>query len=182
MRVRTLNALAAGTLRLEPQVAGHAPEMFELLRDPAIYEFENQPPESPEWLERRYRQLETRRSPDGAERWLNWVIRLQSGRLAGYVQATVLRESAAYVAYELASPFWRQGIGSVAVAAVLQELASTYEVHTCLAVFKARNFRSESLLRRLGFASEPPAGLAPVPVDPDERVMYKPVSVRTEAR
>jgi len=176
-----LNTLAAGPLRLEPQVAGHAPEMFEVLRDPAIYEFENQPPNSLEWLERRYQQLETRRSPDGSERWLNWVIRLPSGRLAGYVQATVLLESTAFIAYELASRFWRRGIGSVAVATVLQELVSTYEVHTCIAVFKTRNFRSEALLRHLGFASEPPAGRAPVPVEPDERVMYKQVSDRKGA-
>jgi hypothetical protein len=39
-----LNTLAAGTLCLEPQVAGHARETFEVLRDPAICEFENQPP------------------------------------------------------------------------------------------------------------------------------------------
>lgn len=162
-------------------MAGHAPEMFEVLRDAAIYEFENEPPPSLQWLERRYRQLETRRSPDGSERWLNWVIRLPSGRLAGYVQATVLRESTAYIAYELASRFWRQGIGSAAVTAVLQELVSTYEVHACLAVFKARNFRSVSLLRHLGFASEPPEGLAPVPVEPDEQVMYKQVSDRRSA-
>ncbi len=176
-----MNTLAAGPLRLEPQVAGHAQEMFEVLRDAAIYEFENQPPESLECLERRYQQLETRHSPDGSERWLNWVIRLPSGRLAGYVQATVLQESTAFIAYELASQYWRQGIGSVAVAAILQELVSTYEVHTCLAVFKTRNFRSEALLRHLGFAPEPLEGLAPVPVEPDERVMYKPVSVRKNA-
>ena len=176
-----LNTLRAGHLRLEPQVAGHAQEMFEVLRDAAIYEFENEPPPSLQWLERRYRQLETRRSPDGSERWLNWVIRLPSGRLAGYVQATVLRESTAYIAYELASRFWRQGIGSAAVTAVLQELVSTYEVHACLAVLKARNFRSVSLLRHLGFASEPPEGLAPVPVEPDEQVMYKQVSDRRSA-
>lgn len=173
-----MNTLCAGHLRLEPQVAGHAPEMFEVLRDPAIYEFENGPPPSLEWLERRYRQLETRCSPDGSERWLNWVIRLPSGRLAGYVQATVLRESTAFIAYELASRHWRQGIGSAAVTAVLQELASTYGVHTCVAVFKARNFRSGALLRHLGFASEPPEGLAPVPIEPDERVVYKQVDVR----
>ncbi len=176
-----MNVLAGRPLRLEPQVAGHAPEMFEVLRDPAIYEFENGPPLSLEWLERRYRQLETRRSPDGSERWLNWVIRLPSGRLAGYVQATVLRESTAFIAYELASRHWRQGIGSAAVTAVLQELVSTYHVHTCVAVFKARNFRSEALLRHLGFVSEPPAGLAPVPIEPDERVVYKQVEVRQRA-
>jgi len=60
----------------------------------------------------------------------------------------------------------------------LRELTSTDEVHTCLAVLKARNVRSESLLRHVGFAFEPPEGFAPVPVEPDEQVMYKQVSVR----
>jgi len=106
---------------------------------------------------------------------------LPSGRLAGYVQATVLRESTAFIAYELASRSWRQGIGSAAVTAVLQELVSTYEVHTCMAVFKSRNVRSEALLRHLDFASEPSEGLAPVPVEPDEQVMYKQVLVHQRA-
>jgi hypothetical protein len=74
---------------LEPQTVAHAEEMFEVLSDPAIYEFENEPPESLEWLRERYRKLETRRSADGTQHWLNWVIRLPTSELAGYVQATV---------------------------------------------------------------------------------------------
>ena len=147
--------------------------MFHVLCDPAIYEFENQPPQSPEWLESRFRMLESRRSADGSELWLNWVIRLPSGALAGYVQATVLPESVAYVAYELASRFWRQGIGSAAVSAVLRELRVSYGVHVCLAVFKARNFRSVALLRSLEFSAAAPEDLPPVTCEPDEQVMYK---------
>ena len=94
-----MNTLIAGNLRLEPQAAAHALEMFQVLSDPAIYEFENAPPESFDWLETRFRKLETRLSGDGAEQWLNWVIRLPSGRLAGYVQASVLAEPVAYIAY-----------------------------------------------------------------------------------
>jgi len=167
-----VNTLIAGNLRLEPQVVAHAAEMFAVLSDPAIYEFENAPPESFDWLETRFRKLETRRSRDGSEQWLNWVIRLPSGRLAGYVQATVLAEPVAYVAYELGSAFWRQGIGSAAVRAVLRELADRYGVRTIVAVLKARNFRSEALLRHLGFTDTPPAGLAPIDVDADEIVRY----------
>jgi RimJ/RimL family protein N-acetyltransferase len=165
-------AHGAGNLRLEPQVAAHAPEMFQVLSDPAIYEFENAPPESFDWLETRFRKLETRRSGDGAEQWLNWVIRLPSGRLAGYVQASVLAEPVAYIAYELASEFWRQGIGSAAVGAVVRELADRYGVRTFLAVLKARNFRSAAMLRRLGFTDVRPAGLAPVAIEADEIVRY----------
>ena len=158
---------------LEPLVAGHAPEMFAVLSDPAIYEFENSPPESIEVLTQRYQRLETRRSADGSESWLNWAIRLPDGRLAGYVQATVTRTASAYVAYELASRFWRQGIGGAAVKAVMAELAVSYRVRTYLAVLKARNFRSVALLNSLGFTAAPPPGVASVECEPDEITMYK---------
>ena len=147
--------------------------MFEVLSDSAIYEFENAPPASLEFLADRYRRLESRHSADGSEQWLNWVIRLPSGALAGYVQATVIQGAAAYVAYELASRFWRQRIGSAAVRAVLGELATTYKVEVFLAVLKAKNFRSEALLRSLGFTDSPHSSLARIRCEPDELVMYK---------
>src|SRR5438105_11650934 len=73
---------------LEPQLPIHAEQMFEVLSDPAIYEYENEPPASVDWLRARFARLESRQSPDGCEKWLNWVIRLPSSELAGYVQAT----------------------------------------------------------------------------------------------
>ena len=39
---------------LEPQVAAHAEAMFVVLSDPAIYAYENAPPESLEWLRKRF--------------------------------------------------------------------------------------------------------------------------------
>ncbi len=125
--------------------------MFRVLSDPAIYEFENEPPRSEQELAARYQRLETRSSADGREQWLNWVVRLPTGALAGYVQATVLPSRTGFVAYELNSEHWRQGIGSSAVGAMLSELCRTYGVETFLAVLKAKNFRSEALLRSLGF-------------------------------
>jgi [ribosomal protein S5]-alanine N-acetyltransferase len=111
-----MRTLRVGDITLEPQVTAHAPQMFAVLSDPAIYEFENEPPASETYLFERFIKLESRKSRDGKEDWLNWVIRLPSGELAGYVQATVTETSRAYVAYELASRFWRQGIGSSAVS------------------------------------------------------------------
>ena len=84
-----MNVLNAGQITLEPQTVEHAEEMFAVLSDAAIYKYENEPPASVEWLRNRYRQLETRRSPDGNQQWLNWVVRLSDSKLAGYVQATV---------------------------------------------------------------------------------------------
>lgn len=147
--------------------------MFPVLSDPAIHEFENAPPASPAWLEQRFARLESRRSANGDEQWLNWVIRLPSGELAGYVQATVTRERVACVAYELASKFWRRGIGSAAVGAMLAELGTNYGVSTFVAILKARNVRSAAFLRHLGFSAEPPVGLTPIGHETDELVMYK---------
>ena len=151
----------------------HAREMFRVLSDAAIYEFENEAPPSQQWLAQRYERLESRRSADGTEKWLNWVIRLPGGNLAGYVQATILQSGLSYVAYELGSRYWRQGIGSSAVCAMLEELHSEYGVHTFVAVLKAANFRSEALLRNLGFTPGSAQQRAQHCDEPDELVMVK---------
>src|SRR5258708_10887854 len=81
--------LASNRLALEPQAAPHADEMFAVLSDPAIYEYENEPPASMEWLRERYGRLQSRRSNDGQQQWLNWVVRLRGPEPVGDVQATV---------------------------------------------------------------------------------------------
>ncbi|WP_338847293.1 GNAT family N-acetyltransferase [Massilia sp. W12] len=169
-----MRILNTAVCTLEPLVAAHAQEMFGVLSDPAIYEFENAPPASAAWLAERYRVLERRASRDGSQIWLNWVVRLPNGALAGYVQATVLESGVALVAYELASRFWRQGIGSNAVSAMLQELHAAYRVDLFCAILKAANYRSAGLLRKLGFVSASAAEAAGFQAEPDEIVMRKP--------
>jgi len=162
-------------LSLEPQTVEHATEMFAVLADPLIYEFENEPPPSQAWLAKRFQMLESRSSPDGLEQWLNWVLRLRaSGRLLGYVQATVRPDSRALIAYEINSAFWGQGFGQEAVGAMIQELGSSYHVVMAVAVFKKRNFRSRNLLLRLGFR---PATEASAAIEPglDEDLMIRPM-------
>lgn len=170
-----MNTIEASRCTLEPLVVAHAPEMFSVLSDPAIYEFENEPPLSQSWLAERYARLESRASPDGTEAWLNWAVRLPGGELAGYVQASILPSGAALVAYELASRFWRQGIGSCALSALLAELQSRHDVRLFAAVLKAANHRSLGLLRSLGFQSASPAQAAEFGAEPDEMVMVKQV-------
>lgn len=168
-----MRTLVTPVCTLEPQVVAHASEMFRVLCDPAIYEFENKPPPSEDWLAKRYGRLESRGSGNGDEKWLNWVIRLPSGILAGYVQATVLRSGMAYVAYELNSRHWRQGIGSSAVRAMLDELHGEYGVESFVAVLKASNYRSEALLRSLGFSPAAAAEQARHRDEIDELVMVR---------
>lgn len=171
-----MNVLVADLCILEPQAETHAHEMFNVLSDPAIYEFENGPPPSEEWLAMRFKKLESGQSPDGKQHWLNWVVRVTSDGLAGYVQATVLEDDLCYVAYERASNYWRRGLGRSAVTAMLHELAAHYCVRTAVAVLKAKNFRSQGLLLNLGFAAATEEMTAVVNPEPDEIVMVKSLS------
>jgi [ribosomal protein S5]-alanine N-acetyltransferase len=177
-----MQIVEASVCRLEPQTAAHAEEMFILLCDPAIYEFENAPPSSQAWLHERYTRLEARRSPDGTQTWLNWVVRLPGGKLAGYVQATVIRPGVSVIAYELASRFWRQGIGQSAVTAMLAELQLNYGVTTFAAVLKAANYRSLGLLRSLGFQPASIAQALEFGPEHDEAVLIKPGPAAQEDR
>ena len=168
-----MNTVQASLCTLEPLVVAHAREMFGVLSDPAIYEFENKPPPSETWLAERYARLERRASSDASQVWLNWALRLASSELAGYVQATLLRPGVALVAYELASRHWRRGIASSAVSAMLEELRSNYEVRLFVAVLKAANYRSMGLLLRLGFRAASPQQVVEFGAEPDEAVMVR---------
>jgi RimJ/RimL family protein N-acetyltransferase len=168
-----MKILRTARLTLEPQVAAHAREMFDVLSDPAIYEYENQPPASLEWLCERFTRLESRRSSDGSEHWLNWVIRLPASGLIGYVQATVAPGGSAAIAYELNSRYWGQGFATEAIRAMVDQLVSEYEVHTLSAVLKQRNQRSLRLLMRLGFAPASPEQYRRAGVEPDELYLLR---------
>jgi RimJ/RimL family protein N-acetyltransferase len=170
---RRMNALSTELCVLEPQLEAHASAMFEVLSDPAIYEFEGMPPPSVEQLAAGFRRKEARVSPDGREGWLNWVARLANGELAGYVQATVLPTGVALVGYEFASRHWRRGIGSASVKAVLAELARSYEVHTAVAVLKTANHRSMGLLLQPGFQRASEEDAQTHEAQADETVLVK---------
>jgi [ribosomal protein S5]-alanine N-acetyltransferase len=174
----TPRAVEADDLRLEPQVAAHATEMFAVLRDPAIYEYENEPPASAEVLRQRFAALESHRSPSGRELWLNWVVRVPGEGLIGYVQATVDQDRRATIAYEFGSRWWGRGFGRRAVEAMLGELAAQHGVRHCAAVLKQENLRSFYLLRRLRFTAATPAQHAARGVERDEWLMQRDLGPR----
>lgn len=168
-----MHVIEAATLTLEPLTAAHAEEMFVVLSDPAIYEYENGPPPSLEWLRDRYAKLESRRSPDGREQWLNWVIRLPTSELIGHVQATLRQNGRAAIAYELSSAYWGRGLASQAVEAMICHLVEQFHVRILAAVLKRENVRSLRLLGRLGFALASPAEHVKRQVEPGELLMQR---------
>ncbi len=79
-------------LTLEPQRVGHAAELLGVLGDPRLYAFIGGGPPSAAELSARLARQNAGHSPDGAQGWLNWVVRLRrTGRAVGTVQATVAR-------------------------------------------------------------------------------------------
>jgi [ribosomal protein S5]-alanine N-acetyltransferase len=171
-----MRAIVIGNLRLEPQLAAHAEEMFALLSDPALYRYENAPPASVEALRERFSRLEGRRSPDGAELWLNWVLRLEGVGLVGYVQATVRSDGLAGIAYVLGSSHWGRGLASRAVKAMIAELGDEYGTRTVFAILKRENERSRKLLERLGFADADSELRILLGAERDESLMMRRIS------
>jgi RimJ/RimL family protein N-acetyltransferase len=168
-----MHEIATPRLRLLPQRAAHADAMFAVLSDPAIYEYENEPPASAASLRERFARLESRWSPDARAQWLNWVVELRGSGLIGYVQATVSTSDSATIAYELGSAWWGRGLGGEAVEAMIGELVARHGVRRLRAVGKQRNERSIRLLRRLGFTPAGATRQAEAGVGPDEWLMER---------
>ncbi len=179
-----MSVLHAAGLRLEPLTAAHADEMFPLLVDAALYEYmDGEPPASLEALRERYARLESRRSPDGRERWLNWVVRGPDGRAIGFVQATVHEPAgdagpagadpgprSAWVAYVIVNTHRGRGYGTVATAAMIEHLRSTFGVGRLLARVEEANAPSQRLLARLGFRTASAAEAAGLELTATERL------------
>ena len=149
---RTLNpALATPRLRLEPQGPEHAAVMMRVLADPRIHAFvPTDPPTDEAALRERFEQQNSRRSPDGQDYWLNWVV-FASEEAIGTVQATVVpAEACANVAYMFHPEAWGRGYATEAVQAMLEHLEGL-QVNRFEAHIDTRNLASQRLVERLGF-------------------------------
>ena len=139
-------------LQIEPLELRHAAELHAVLSDPEIYRFIPQDPPSLGQLERRYLYLERRTSPDGTVQWLNWALRLrETGNLIGTIQATIMADKAAMIAYELGPDYWGQGYATEALKWLLDSWTESGEVYSARAYVDTRNKASIRLLERLGF-------------------------------
>ena len=125
--------------------------MMLVLADPRTHEFvPTDPPTDEEALRERFGHLTSRRSPDGAEHWLNWVV-FAGEKALGTVQATVTPAATrAHVAYMFHPEVWGRGYATEAVQVMLEHLKSL-QVNRLEASIDTRNERSQRLVERLGF-------------------------------
>lgn len=163
--------IEANGLRLERLAVAHADEMFAPLSAAAMYDYmPGEPPASLEALRKRYEMLATGHSPDGRDQWLNWIVRLESGQCAGFVQATIYPRRTGDFAYVLAPEFWGRGIAFEACRAALSYIQRELRVSALFATVDPANLRSIRLLLRLGFTEIAPADYPHGDPEPNDRV------------
>ncbi len=98
----------------------------------------------------RLRGWESRTSPDGSERWLNWLIVDRDDDAAGWVQATV-RGGAAEVAYAVVPQRRGQGVAVEAVTALTAWLHERAGARVVEAHVADDNLASQAVARGAGF-------------------------------
>jgi RimJ/RimL family protein N-acetyltransferase len=135
---------------LVPLLAADADELAGLLDDD--YTRGALGVEDVDGLRARFARWEARRSPDGAEAWLNWVVRARDDRRAlGWAQATV-RSRSAGVAYALLASARGQGAASDAVRALVAWLRGDRGVEEVVAWIAPANAASGRVAHAAGFA------------------------------
>ena len=132
----------------------HAEELFPILSEAKLYDFiDGGPPESIEDLRQRLSRSESRKSPDGTEHWLNWVVRNAAGQAVGCVQATIAADLETNVAYTIGSTHWGRGIARRAVNQMLNIVSAQFAVKKFFVVAERQNVRSVRLAESLGFSA-----------------------------
>ncbi|MDH6703825.1 RimJ/RimL family protein N-acetyltransferase [Kitasatospora sp. MAA19] len=135
-------------LDLLPIGPEHAEEMAAALADPALHAFTGGRPATADELRARYARLAAG-SPDPAETWGNWALRLRSdGRLTGYVQTTV-HPDAAELAWVVGTPWQGRGLATEAARALLAHLTAA-GVTTVTAHIHPDHHASAAIARALG--------------------------------
>lgn len=150
MKNRTLDS---EKLQLEPLNINHAPEMFEVLKDPLIYQYiPDMPPSSLEVLIKRYKFLSDESSSESNQLWFNWLIRIKNtNECAGYIQATTYPDNTGDFAFVLSSKYWGQGIAYEASLLAMDFLQKQHDIKELYATVSNHNNRSIKLLSRLKF-------------------------------
>ncbi len=142
-------------LTLEPLRVYHAEEMAPLLDDARLFAFTGGRPATLAELRARYARQATERSPDGVERWLNWIARRhQDGVAVGFVQASVSDDpdpATAVLAWVVGVAFQGSGYAREAAGAVVRWLEGA-GVRNFVAYIHPEHEASMAVARALGLA------------------------------
>jgi RimJ/RimL family protein N-acetyltransferase len=145
--------IATARLILEPLSVDRAEEMAEILDDEALHEYIGGRPATLEELQERYARQVLGRSADGAEGWLNWIVRhRETGSAVGTVQATLRAEhgsTVAELAWIIAASQQGNGYASEAAAGMARWLRG-HGADVLVAHIHPHHRSSIGVTRRLG--------------------------------
>jgi RimJ/RimL family protein N-acetyltransferase len=149
--VPTAEPLATRRLELEPLRPAHGSELAPVLDDPALHAFIGGAPSTEDELRERFTRQSRGSSPDGAQDWLNWVLRDRATRAAvGTMQATVYDHGrTAELAWVVATSRQGEGLATEAATAVRDALRAD-GVTTYVAHIHPDHAASAAIARRLG--------------------------------
>jgi RimJ/RimL family protein N-acetyltransferase len=143
------DTIPSDRLLLVPLRAADAEALAGLLSEPQLREWLRA--DDVEGLRARFAGWEARRSPDGREAWLNWIVRAAAdGRALGWVQATV-RGDTASVAYALLPAERGRGVASEALRALVRSLHERQGVLCVTAEIDDANLASGRVAAAAGF-------------------------------
>ncbi len=124
--------------------------LFPLLDDPRLHAFTGGAPRTREDLARWVDLVAAGRSPDGAERWCNWVVRrLDDRAVVGTMQATIVGDEAS-IAWVIGSGFQGRGYAKEAAAGMAVWLRTDAGVGQLRADIHPDHRASEAVARSLG--------------------------------
>jgi RimJ/RimL family protein N-acetyltransferase len=142
-------------LHLEPLRIDHAGELAPVLDDRALHAFTGGAPSTEQELCERYARQVAGRSPDGADEWLNWVVRDRATLQAvGSLQATISARTAE-LAWVIATSRQGEGLATEAATAVRDVLRGA-GVATFVAHVHPDHAASAAIARRLGMQPTQP--------------------------
>jgi RimJ/RimL family protein N-acetyltransferase len=145
--------LLSERLELEPLRPDHADELAPVLDDIRLHTFIGGRPATAAELRDRYTRQVVGRSPDGSERWLNWVVRhRKSGQAVGTTQATISAPDGrvtASVAWVIAIAYQQQGYAKEAALVMVQWLRQ-HGVESFVADVHPRHTASMAVARAIG--------------------------------
>ena len=138
---------------LGPLQVEDAAEVASALDDPALHQFIGGKPASAVELRSRFTLQVVGHSPDGAEGWLNWVIRDTGSRqVVGTAQATLTQQSeglSAAVAWVIGTAWQGQGRAKDASGALVEWLGAQ-GVHVVVADIHPDHAASAGVARSIG--------------------------------
>jgi RimJ/RimL family protein N-acetyltransferase len=145
--------LSTRRLSLEPIRPEDADDLVAVLDDDALHEFIGGHPATLAELRERWRRWSARRSPDGRELWLNWVLRSrEENRPMGTLQATVLVDQAA-VAWVVGRAWQGRGYATEAARALVDWLVDGLQVRDVVAYIHPEHQASARVAANAGLVA-----------------------------